>query len=365
MRCKSSLVPLKILTITSCIVLFLISVLLVAYAASFMSTSKKLGFTVDATATVAMSFAIVTMLVSPLAIVATCINSRGMFIWYAIAMVLSTIVMIVYGVYVRLENKNEESRFAEVLDSLVRNSSFDLLEVLQKDFYCCGIERYTDYLMVFHTWGVNYTFRRGTTMKPIFPRAPTLFKKASWSQNDPPLPKSPRGTLAPLLDDKNDDDSRKLSNAFMATIWKDIQTPLHFACVHLLQEWCPQYERQLPSALRNWFATIFQFAQIWRSERDRKHTSLKWWWNSGWDQMFIDQISPTGRLILPYTCCKNPYIPCYGHSSDTWQEGCRNKVISYWMTTYALFADVFLCHLVTLIINLTVVHRLFRILAYE
>lgn len=615
---RFGLPSLKVLAMVSSVLLLLIGIALVVRAATFSATWKRTAPTLsDAhlvnTAAVGLTFAVIVILLSLFAISATCIASYGMLIIYSAVMGLATLMMLVYGMVLWIEYKHEGSHLANVLATAVHSLTPEQLDPIQKKFHCCGIERYTDYLMIWSVWGENYTGEDGATFKPRFPpaatavfadkeqqptrqpllpapkqfdqkldpirlrpeirkkrqlrfqlhpepgprvaqlwsptqnRPHTLFRSdasleeqmkeldefrgshrpsrtrkarpplmidpksgpmpvqvsfqnlqgppvysvyesnrpigTSWRRgpdmpvrafsasteesttsvptpyvpsspeekhttttkppDDPetterqyisfeiptkaekpttirtdqttlqveqsaislrranalgdvssagssskPAPPAPPGKdteeifvpnfiwqrwdispppylahvppyRAMLPEGEVSDNYWKVSNAFLTAIWQTMQDPLHFVCLKMFNSTCPLYERYMPLVVRNWLATLFSFIEVWRDWKNHPaKVSLRWWWGSGWDLVFFSQLSPAGRPLLPYTCCKNPTMPCHGRFSDTWHDGCKYKLRWYWTAAHVQFGHIFACYLVAVVLNLTIVYIL-------
>lgn len=152
----------------------------------------------------------------------------------------------------------------------------------------------------------------------------------------------------------------KITNLFFTTSWQSLTEPLNFVCKRLFNDSCPAYERTLPIAIRNWMATLFGFVQIWREwMTNPTKVPLSWWWGSGWDMLFFSQISPNGKPNIPFSCCKNPSTPCYGRVQDTYTDGCKYKLIQYWISSHVQYGYLFMISIVLILINCICVYILY------
>lgn len=99
---------------------------------------------------VAFYMAIVTFLIGVFGIIAISINCYGMLIVYFILLVLITLAMTTYGCLyyeeVRHDNGDAVRSLAVQLSAMTREQ----LISIQREFHCCGIDKYTDYLVPYH-----------------------------------------------------------------------------------------------------------------------------------------------------------------------------------------------------------------------
>lgn len=351
-------------------------------------------------ATIGMIFGVVIVGVAVYGIVAVVLGGYVLLIIYTVVLIGVTIGMIVFEVLIILEVGNESGSAFSTLMGDINNFVPYELDSVQKNFQCCGIEKYTDYFRIWRAWGditgneslakqwrflssiqkevysndIFNTVRRPRRdnekrlSEPVDATRATAEESATTHHS---LNKSKSSTLHPsianipgnrerltkrmfsalLPSSEMVDGYSGIVNAFLDEVFPKIEYKLK---IFGRKAWSEKnyYQEQFPEAFKNWVSALVGYMHVWeRWKEDPANVSLRWWYGSGWDLFLFSHFSDGGLPVLPKTCCKYPKAPCHGLSSDTYTDGCREKLKWYWKTCNIQLGLIFACYLAGVVCN--------------
>lgn len=89
---------------------------------------------------------------------------------YVILLTILIPVLIVAGFYLYCDSYSSNSVNSIRINSVMRALSPIKLDLMQRTYHCCGIEKYTDFIVMWSMWGMNYSNFQYTTMGGKFSR---------------------------------------------------------------------------------------------------------------------------------------------------------------------------------------------------
>lgn len=237
------------------------------------------------------------------------------------------------------------------------------LDLIQRDFHCCGIEKYTDYIMIWKQWGAPYMETPSQLLQKSLARQarPNIRSLSLSPRDDQHFRKRPRRAI-PLDPDSNSDprdikksqEYRKAKEALsfrrtrfrnpavFSEGWKWSSSVIGKAFHGIMEVvmavgskiWGVAkglYNYMVPKIIRNWLALLWDYIVSWLDWiLGTDHSDRRWWFGSGWDDIYFQHLMADGEQLLPLSCCKNPTKPCLGHFRDTYRTGCRKLIVFKW-----------------------------------
>lgn len=96
---------------------------------------------------------------------------------FLVLLVLLIPVCIICGFHLYTDGYSDYSPNHVRINAFIRGMSPIRLNLLQSTFHCCGIEKYTDYYLLWSIWAMNHTFLEPTakTKKTVTPKTATIY----------------------------------------------------------------------------------------------------------------------------------------------------------------------------------------------
>lgn len=293
-----------------------------------------------------------------------------MLVLYCSLLGLISAAWLLTGIVLVLEVQSEYCSRLQRLEAAVSTLSPDILPLIEINFRCCGVDKFTDYNDARQG---NYTLIRTTSVPFTLRTTPARKTSKTKPRHRPGGP----FIIGPKGDDSEEDEQKgKPSKTTAKLSWKDFSHRLlkrkaesslsvgqdRLSVVRNLpglskeedknnKKW--SFQEMVPAkpifllGVPEWLAK--QIPQVPPGAKNQN-------WIVNWKNRLIYNLgrwvfgyswgkTSEGLNILPYSCCKNlsPDGPCYGDPFDTWQEGCKDKVITFWRLTNMEIGMVLSC----------------------
>lgn len=103
----------------------------------------------------AFGLGIVIIIIGFLGLLGVCLCKPKLLWLYVVLLVLLIPVLIVAGFYLYCDGYSDFSTNVIRVNSVMRSLSPVKLDTVQRIFHCCGIEKFTDYIILWGLWGMN------------------------------------------------------------------------------------------------------------------------------------------------------------------------------------------------------------------
>lgn len=104
---------------------------------------------------VAFYMGLIVIITSILGLISICASKYKLMIIYDVLVLILAIILLIYGLILWVGIKSEHSKLLIKLKATINGLSPEALDGIQTNFKCCGIEKFTDYIMLARLWNMS------------------------------------------------------------------------------------------------------------------------------------------------------------------------------------------------------------------